>query len=104
MSSTKYKIIVEQHEDGFVAYPLGFAGCVVGQGDTADEALADVQSAIRFHIETFGKDAFAEDSPLLHAYMTETELATQTDGQVPQRRLEGARGGGARSSRLPDRA
>lgn len=75
MISTKYKIIVEQHEDGFVAYPLGFAGCVVGQGDTADEAIADVQSAIRFHIETFGKDAFAEDSPLLHAYMTETELA-----------------------------
>ena len=72
MSATKYKIIIEQHEDGFVAYHLGFAGCVVGQGDTADEALADVQSAIRFHIETLGKDAFAEDSPLLHAFMTET--------------------------------
>ncbi len=74
MTSAKYKIVVEQHEDGFVAYPLGFAGCVVGQGDSADEAIADVQSAIRFHIETFGKDAFADDSPLLHAYVTETEL------------------------------
>ena len=74
MSATKYKIIIEQQEDGFVASPLGFAGCVVGQGDTADEALADVQSAIRFHIETFGKDAFAEDSPLLHAFMIETEF------------------------------
>ncbi len=74
MKSTKYKIVVEQHEDGFVAYPLGFAGCVVGQGNTADEALADVQLAIRFHIETIGKDAFADDSPVLHAYMTETEL------------------------------
>ena len=74
MTSAKYKIVVEQHEDGFVAYPLGFAGCVVGQGDSANEAIADVQSAIRFHIETFGKDAFADDSPLLHAYVTETEL------------------------------
>lgn len=74
MTSAKYKIVVEQHEDGFVAYPLGFAGCVVGQGDNADEALADVQSAIRFHIDTFGNDAFANDSPLLHAYVTETEL------------------------------
>ena len=74
MSSTKFKIIVEQHEDGVGAYPLGFAGCVVGQGDTADEAIADVQSAIRFHIESFGKDAFADDSPLLHAYVTETDL------------------------------
>ena len=74
MSSTRFKIIVEQHEDGFIAYPLGFAGCVVGQGDTADEAIADVQSAIRFHIESFGKDAFLDDSPLLHAYVTETDL------------------------------
>ena len=74
MSSTRFKIIVEQHEDGFVAYPPGFAGCVVGQGDTADEAIADVQSAIRFHIESFGKNAFADDSPLLHAYVTETVL------------------------------
>jgi predicted RNase H-like HicB family nuclease len=74
MTTSKYKIVVEQHEDGFVAYPLGFAGCVVGQGDSADEAIADVQSAIRFHIDTFGKEAFADDSLLLHAYVTETEL------------------------------
>jgi hypothetical protein len=38
MTTAKYKIVVEQHEDGFVAYPLGFAGCVVGQGDSADRA------------------------------------------------------------------
>jgi predicted RNase H-like HicB family nuclease len=48
------KIIVEQHPDGYVAYPLGLKGVVVGEGDTYDEALADVTSAIRFHIETFG--------------------------------------------------
>ena len=35
MHSAKYKIVVEQHEDGFVAYPLGSAGSVAGQGDTA---------------------------------------------------------------------
>lgn len=37
-------------------------------------APGDVQSAIRFHIETFGKEAFTDDSPLLHAYVTETKL------------------------------
>lgn len=42
MTSARYKIDVEQHEDGFVAYPLGFAGCVIGQGESADEAIADV--------------------------------------------------------------
>ncbi|BAU09563.1 hypothetical protein LEP3755_00340 [Leptolyngbya sp. NIES-3755] len=50
------KIIVEKHPDGYVAYPLGIEGVVVGEGDTYEEALADVKSAIRFHIETFGKN------------------------------------------------
>lgn len=52
-----YKIIVERHSDGFVAYPLGLRGVAVGEGDTADEALDDVRSAIRFHLDTFGTDA-----------------------------------------------
>jgi len=52
----KYKIIVEKHPDGYVAYPLGIKGVVVGQGDTYEEALSDVKSAIRFHIETFGEE------------------------------------------------
>lgn len=49
------KIIVEKYSDGYVAYPIDLNGVVVGQGDTCEEALADVQSAIRFHIETFGE-------------------------------------------------
>jgi predicted RNase H-like HicB family nuclease len=51
-----FKIVVEKHPDGYVAYPLGLKGVVVGQGDTYEEALADVKSAIRFHIETFGRE------------------------------------------------
>jgi predicted RNase H-like HicB family nuclease len=74
MHSAKYKIVVEQHKDGFVAYPLGSAGSVTGQGDTANEALADVQSARRFHIETFGKDVFADSSSLVNAYVTDIHL------------------------------
>ena len=50
------KIIVEKHPDGYVAYPLGLNGVVVGEGDTYDEALADVKSAIQFHMETFGPE------------------------------------------------
>lgn len=52
------KIIIEKHDDGFVAYPLGMKGVVVGEGDSYEDALADVESAIRFHIETFGMDVF----------------------------------------------
>ncbi len=54
---THIKIIVEKHADGYVAYPLGgLKGIVVGEGDTYEEALADVKSAIQFHIESFGAD------------------------------------------------
>lgn len=46
-------VVVEKHPAGYVAYPLNVDGAVVGEGDTFEEALADVKSAIRFHIETF---------------------------------------------------
>ena len=54
------KLVIERHSDGFVSYPLGLKGVVVGQGNTYDEALADVKSAISFHIETFGDDAIRQ--------------------------------------------
>jgi predicted RNase H-like HicB family nuclease len=57
------KIIVEKHDDGYVGYPVGMRGVVVGEGDTYAEALADVRSAIQCHIEEFGADAFMDDSP-----------------------------------------
>jgi predicted RNase H-like HicB family nuclease len=52
----QFKVIVEKHPDGYVAYPLGLKGVVVGEGDTYEEALADVKSAIQFHIDTFGQE------------------------------------------------
>lgn len=68
---TQFKFIIEQHADGYVAYPLGLQGAVVGQGDTYDEALADAKSAAKFHIDTFGSAAFPNDSPLLDAFLVE---------------------------------
>jgi predicted RNase H-like HicB family nuclease len=69
------KIIIEKHVDGYVAYPLGLKGIVVGQGDSYDDALADVESAIRFHIEAFGKEVFESDSPVLEVFVAETKVA-----------------------------
>jgi len=70
-----FKVIVEKHPDGYVAYPLGLKGVVVGQGDTYEEALADVRSAVEFHIETFGPDVVPDESPVLEAFLTETTVA-----------------------------
>ena len=69
-----FKIIVEKHPDGYVAYPLGLKGVVVGQGDTDEQALSDVKSAIRFHIETFGEDVLDVDPPILEAFIAETAI------------------------------
>jgi len=66
-----FKVIVEKHQDGYVAYPLGFKGIVVGEGNTYEEALADVKSAILFHIETFGQEVLEVDSPVLDAFIAE---------------------------------
>ena len=60
----QFKIVVEKTPDGYVAYPLGLKGVVVGQGDTYEEALSDVKSAIRFHIETFGKEVLKLEPPM----------------------------------------
>jgi len=68
------KIIVEKHTDGYVAYPLGVQGVVVGQGDTYDEALADVKSALAFHIETFGAGVVKEEI-VIEAFVAETGIA-----------------------------
>lgn len=59
-SLRRIKIVIEKHDDGYVAYPVGLKGIVVGEGDTAEEALADVRSAIAFHIETFGHEVLDE--------------------------------------------
>lgn len=55
------KILIEKHTAGYVAYPVGMWGVIVGEGDTYDEAVADVTSAIRFHIKTFGKNTFSDN-------------------------------------------
>lgn len=69
------KVIVEKHPEGYVAYPLGLKGVVVGEGDSYEEVLADVRSAIRFHIETFGAEAVGEESPVLEAFVAEAAIA-----------------------------
>jgi predicted RNase H-like HicB family nuclease len=50
---------------------LGIKGVVVGQGDTYEEALSDVKSAIHFHLETFGEEVFEIDPPILEAFVAE---------------------------------
>ena len=70
-----FKLIVEKHTDGYVAYPLGLKGVVVGEGETYQQAIDDVTSAIEFHIETFGVEVLEIEEPVLDVFIAEAGVA-----------------------------
>jgi predicted RNase H-like HicB family nuclease len=71
----QFKIVVEKHVDGYIAYPLNLRGVVVGEGDTYEDALANVKSAISFHIETFGPGVILDEETVLEAFIAEAGVA-----------------------------
>jgi predicted RNase H-like HicB family nuclease len=71
----QFKVIVEKHSDGYVAYPIGLKGVVVGEGNTYEEALLDVKSAIAFHIEAFGEEVLEDEGSVLEAFIAETGVS-----------------------------
>jgi len=71
----EFKIVIEKHPAGYIAYPLGIRGIVVGEGDTYEEALADARSAIAFHMETFGPEVLEVEPPVLEAFVAEARIA-----------------------------
>ncbi len=51
MATYRYKIVIEQDEDGlFVASCPALQGCYT-QGETYEEAVENIKDAIRLHIE-----------------------------------------------------
>lgn len=70
-----FKIIAEKHVEGYVAYPLGLKDVIIGEGENYAQAMTDAKSAIRFHIETFGREILEAESPVLEAFVAEAEVA-----------------------------
>nr|VFK00415.1 MAG: hypothetical protein BECKLFY1418B_GA0070995_11852 [Candidatus Kentron sp. LFY] len=68
------KIVVELHPDTYVAYPLGIKGIVVGQGDSFDAAVADLESALEFHRETFGMEQLDVNPSILDAFISDARI------------------------------
>lgn len=68
------KVIVEKHADGYVAYPLGMKGAVVTQGTSYDAVVANVGSAIAFHLETFGRDVLEGRDDIAETFVTEATI------------------------------
>jgi len=70
------KFVVEQHEETFVAYPLGIRGGVVGEGETASAALEDARRATEVYIETLGVGVVQDESPLA-AFVSEQAVSVK---------------------------
>ena len=70
----QFKILIEKHLDGYVAYPIGVVGAVVGQGETYEEALSDVKSAIACYAKVFGKEIL-DDTPSIEVFIAEAGVA-----------------------------
>ena len=68
------KIIVEKHPEGYVAYPVGLKGIIVAQGESYEEALTEVKSAIEFHIETFGREVLDVDDVAQEIFVAEAGI------------------------------
>jgi hypothetical protein len=69
MKPRTFKFIVERHRYGYLAYPLGLKGVVMGQGDSfgaalhdAKSAVHDAKSAVQAHIEAFGTAVLDDDN------------------------------------------
>lgn len=71
----KLKIVISKQEDGYVGYPIGLEGIVVGQGDTYEDALENTKSAIRFHIKSFGPKVIRTKELPTEAFIAEAELS-----------------------------
>jgi len=62
MRKYKFKVVIEQDEDGvYVAECPAFKGCY-SQGTTIEEALENIKDAIRLHIEA--RQAVGENVPV----------------------------------------
>lgn len=51
---TQFSVIIEKDEDGYFAHVPALQGCYA-QGDTYEEALLNIQDAIKLHLEDITK-------------------------------------------------
>jgi predicted RNase H-like HicB family nuclease len=68
------KILIEKNEDHYTAYPIGINGCIVAEGETFDEVLSNIKSAISFHIETFGRESLESENTIMEAFIAEANV------------------------------
>jgi predicted RNase H-like HicB family nuclease len=62
----KLKVILEPSEEGgFTAYAPSLPGCI-SEGDTVDEAMANIREAIELYLETVEDDVITREGIEVH--------------------------------------
>ena len=62
----KLKIVLEPSEEGgYTAYAPSLPGCI-SEGDTADEAMANVREAVELYLEPIDDDLAGKDGLEVH--------------------------------------
>jgi predicted RNase H-like HicB family nuclease len=59
MKTYRFAIVMEKDEEGYFAYCPELQGCYT-QGDTFEEAMANIKDAIKLHVE----DRLANNEPI----------------------------------------
>jgi predicted RNase H-like HicB family nuclease len=57
--SYKVSIVIEKDENGYYAYSPELEGCQ-SQGDSLEDAIANIKEAIELYLETLSKDEIKE--------------------------------------------
>jgi hypothetical protein len=76
-----FKFVIEHRSDGYLAYPLGLKGVVMGQGESFEAALHDAKSVVHSHIVAFGAEAFDDNNDVDAAFVAEGVIVTRTRGR-----------------------
>jgi len=74
-------IIIEKHPEGYVAYPSGLSGVLLIEGNTYQEALENIKSTIKLHLETFRKETFKDES-IIETFINEITVNTAEENEL----------------------
>jgi predicted RNase H-like HicB family nuclease len=74
----KYLIVLEKTSTGFSVYSPDVLGCIA-TGDTIDDALFNMKSALRLHLKAILEDG--ESIPIPKGIESYLEAARESDGE-----------------------
>ncbi|NIT36684.1 MAG: type II toxin-antitoxin system HicB family antitoxin [candidate division Zixibacteria bacterium] len=69
----KFTAVITKEAKWYVAHCLELG--VVSQGETLEEARANLQEAVELYIESFGDEGVPEGSPGAYVYQLEAEVS-----------------------------